>query len=74
MSPTLYTVEQLAAVEPAFTVGSLRKLVFNASPRQSSRGEIPGNGLIEAGAVLRQGRRVLIDRTRFLDFMRGAGG
>jgi hypothetical protein len=67
-----YTVAQFTTVEPAFTVGSLRKLIFNASPRQSSRGEIAGNGLLECGAVVRQGRRVLVDRTRFLEFMKGA--
>lgn len=66
---TLYTVEQFAAAEPAFTAAALRNLIFKAEPRQSSKGEIPGNGLIECGAIVRRGRKVMIHRERFLDWV-----
>ena len=65
---TLYTVEQFAKAEPAFTAAALRNLIFKAEPRHSSKGEISGNGLIEAGAIVRRGRKVMIHRERFLDW------
>ena len=66
--PMLYTVEQFAKAEPAFTAAALRNLIFKAEPRHSSKGEISGNGLIEAGAIVRRGRKVMIHRERFLDW------
>ena len=66
---TLYTVEQFARVEPAFTAAALRNLIFKAEPRHSSKGEIPGNGLIECGALVRRGRKVMIHRERFLEWL-----
>ena len=66
----LFTVEQFATRQPAFTEPSLRNLIFKAEPRQSSRGEIPGNGLLECGAIARLGRKVLIDEARFLEWIR----
>ena len=73
-APTLYTVEQFAEKETAFTEPSLRNLIFKAEPRQCSKGEIPGNGLIECGAIVRVGRKVLIDETRFLEWVRTQAG
>ena len=64
--PALYTVHQFAEIEPAFTQAALRNLIFKAEPRQSSKGPIPGNGLIEYGAIIRTGRKVMIHRERFL--------
>lgn len=66
---TLYTVEQFAVTEPAFTAPSLRNLIFKAEPRQSTKGAIPGNGLIECGAIVRRGRKVMIHRERFLEWV-----
>ena len=63
---TLYTVAQFAHTEPAFTAAALCNLIFKAEPRHSSNGEIPGNGLIECGAIVRRGRKVMIHRERFL--------
>lgn len=68
---TLFTVEQFAQKEPAFTPPALRNLIFKAEPRHSTTGEIPGNGLIECGAVIRCGRKVLIHRDRFLSWVEG---
>lgn len=66
---TLYTVEQFSAAEPAYSPAALRNLIFKAEPRHSSMGEIPGNGLIECGAIIRRGRKVLIHRERFLEWV-----
>lgn len=68
--PVFRTVEQFAEVHPVFTASALRNLIFKAEPRKSSLGEIPGNGLIEAGAILRVGRKVLIDEDRFFAWVR----
>ncbi len=63
---TLYKVDQFAEAEPAYTAAALRNLVFKAEPRESSKGTIPGNGLIECGAIVRCGRKILIHREKFL--------
>jgi hypothetical protein len=68
------TVDQLAERNPAFTIPALRNLIFKAETRQSSRGPIAGNGLLEAGAILRLGRRVLIDEAKFLTWVARCGG
>lgn len=67
----LYTVKQFPLAYPAFTASSLRNLIFNAGPRYSSRGEVPGNGLLEYGAILRVGRKILIDERAFFAWVRG---
>ncbi len=61
----VFTVRQFAGRNPAFTEAAIRNLVFKADSRHSTRGEIPGNGLIEAGAIVRIGRKVLIDEDAF---------
>ena len=66
---TLFTVEQFANAQPAFTAAAIRNLIFKAETRHSSKGEIPGNGLLECGAVIRVGRKVLIDAQRFLEWV-----
>ena len=53
--PTLNTVSQHIAKYPAFTVGGLRSLIFNEN----------SNGLAKSGAVVRIGRKVLIDENLF---------
>ena len=64
-APTLFTVEQFVAREPAFTALALRNLIFKAEPRHGSK----GNGLIECGAIIRLGRKVLIHEARFLSWV-----
>ncbi len=73
LRPILYTVEQFASAEPAYTAPALRNLIFKAEPRHSSKGEIPGNGLLECGAIIRCGRKVIIHRERFLDWTLAGG-
>lgn len=65
---TLFTVEEFVQL-PEFgylTKSSLRHLIFNSHPRCSASGEvIAGNGLVEAGAIIRMGRRILISAPEF---------
>ena len=65
-----FTVNQYSNKERGFTPASLRNLIFKAEPRVTYEGEIPGNGLIESGAIIRVGRKVLIDDQKFLEWMR----
>ena len=60
-----YTVAQFSERNPVFSEAATRNLVFKAESRESSLGTIPGNGLIEAGAVIRIGRKVLINEAKF---------
>jgi len=61
----LKTVNQFSEAHPAFPPAALRGLIFKANPRITHDGPQPGNGLIEAGAIIRIGRRVLIDEDKF---------
>lgn len=65
----LFTVNQFAEKHQAFTAAALRNLIFKAEPRQSSNGEIPGNGMIECGAIVRLGRKVMIDEDKFFEWL-----
>ena len=56
-----FTVKQFAESHPAFTVGSLRALIFNSNT----------NGLNESGAVVRINRRVLLNEPKFFDWVDG---
>lgn len=54
-----------------FTESALRALVHNAHPRLGSTGHrIAGNGLAEAGVILKVGRRVLFDLDRFDEWLK----
>ena len=57
------TIRQLSERFPAFSEPAIRNLVFCAKSRPSSKGEIPGNGLDRA--IIRVGRKVLIDAEQF---------
>jgi hypothetical protein len=63
-SKSLLTVPQFASRFPAWTQAGLRALILNSDDRVNSRGErLAGNGL--APAILRVGRKVLIDEHAF---------
>lgn len=49
------TVNQFTNKHPAFTKGGIRALIFNEN----------SNGIAKAGAVVRIGRKVLIDEAKF---------
>ena len=56
---TLYTVAKFSQRHSFITEGGLRFQIFNAKE----------NGLAESGAIIRIGRRVLIDEKRYLDWI-----
>ena len=56
----LLTIEQFVAQQPAMTKGGTRWAIFNEKY----------NGLAESGAIVRVGKRVLIDPVQFMDWMR----
>jgi len=53
--PKLSTVKQFTENHPAFTTGGLRAWIFNEHT----------NGLAKSGAIVRIGRKVLIDEAKF---------
>jgi len=53
--PNFQTVPQFAKSNPAFPVGGLRWQIFNEEK----------NGLKQAGAIVRVGRKVLIDTEKY---------
>ena len=63
-SRNLSTVHQFSQKHPAFTVGGLRWQIFNSRV----------NGLDQAGAILRVGRKVLIDEDRFFAWLDKVSG
>lgn len=67
----LATVRQTAqAYKGVFSESAIRDLVFRAEPRFNFKGDrLPGNGLAEAGALVRIGRRVLIDLDAFEEWL-----
>jgi hypothetical protein len=67
--PVYLTVEQFSQRNPAFTPAALRNLIFKADERESTKGRIAGNGLIQSGAIVRIGRKVLIVESRFFDWV-----
>lgn len=72
--PRLATIENTAkAFAPAgLTPAAVRAQVFKAADRYNSRGQpIKGNGLAASGALIRRGRRVLIDLDRYGAWLSG---
>ena len=57
--PNLQTVSQFVEQNPAFKIGGLRWQIFNEEK----------NGLKEAGAIVRIGRKVLIDSDRYFTWV-----
>ena len=70
-APVFSTVRQFSDKYPAFPQGSIRNLIFHASSRQSSQGRIDGNGLDVA--LIRIGRKVLINEARFFEWVEKQG-
>jgi hypothetical protein len=68
----LFTVEQFSDRHPAFPQSAIRSHILNSADRLNSRGErIAGNGLAASGAIVRVGRRVLIDEQAFFRWIAG---
>lgn len=60
---TILSVEQTAEQIPALTQAAIRWHLFN---RQT-------NGLSESGAVIKVGRRVLIDLPNYIEWLKAQG-
>jgi hypothetical protein len=58
-SRTVVTVEQLAEMHAALTRGGIRWDLFNRDH----------NGLVASGAIIRRGRKILIDPELYLDWL-----
>jgi hypothetical protein len=72
--PRLATVEKTAEKysDAGETPAAIRANIFKATDRINSRGEkIPGNGLAAAGAIVRRGRKVLIDLDKYGAWLAG---
>ena len=61
-SPQFLTVKQFITKHVAFTAGGIRSLLFYR-----------GDDAEKSGAVVRFGRRILIDEPRFLAWVRDGG-
>jgi len=75
--PTLSTVKNLPSFFPAvgLTVPAVHGQIFKSQDRIDSKGrKIPGNGLAAAGAIIRRGRKVLIDVDRYGAWLSGTDG
>lgn len=57
---SLLTVAQMAARHPAFSQASLRHWIFHAE----------SNGLAKSCALIRLGRKILIDEAAFIEWVR----
>lgn len=70
--PDLYPVRSFAEGFWRPGEASLGALILNSKDRLTSRGQtIRGNGLSGSGALIRCGRRILIDRQRFFAWLDG---
>ena len=70
----IVTVDVLASiyVDAGKTPSAIRADIFKADDRLNSRGErIAGNGLAAHGAVIRRGRKVLLDVHRYGNWLAG---
>lgn len=63
-SRVFLTVKQLAGQQPSLSEGGIRWDIFNAER----------NGLATSGAIIRRGRRILINPERYLDWLERRGG
>ena len=61
--PTLLTVKQFSEKHPAFPEGGLRHRIFFSSE----------NGLNRSGALVRNGRRILINEEKFFSWLLSIG-
>ena len=70
----IVTVDVLASIyaDAGKTPSAIRADIFKADDRLNSRGErIAGNGLAAHGAVIRRGRKVLLDVHRYGNWLAG---
>jgi len=64
--PQLFTLSKFAGKHSSFTtLSALTNQVFKAYSRQSTKGEITGNGMLDFGVIVRIGRRILINEANY---------
>ncbi|MDD5227806.1 MAG: hypothetical protein PHN45_09490 [Methylococcales bacterium] len=63
MTTTLLNVPQLAQKQPALTVGGVRAWIFNEEK----------NGLKDSGAIIRIGKKLMIDEDKFFAWIEAQG-
>ena len=61
--PALFTIRQFADCHPAFTEAAIRDLIFRSRPND----KFEPNGLDIA--IMRRGRRILIDEAKFFTWL-----
>lgn len=74
-SPRLATVKNLPSCFPLLelTAAAIHGHIFKAQDRLDSKGrKIPGNGLEQYGAIIRRGRKVLIDVDKYAAWLAGS--
>jgi hypothetical protein len=60
MTISMYlTVTQFCDIHKAFKIGGVRSIIFNEHQ----------NGLAESGAIVRIGRKVLVNQNKFFDWL-----
>ena len=72
--PKLATVKNLPSCFPllGLTAAAIHGHIFKSQDRFDSKGrKIPGNGLAETGAIIRRGRKVLIDVDKYGSWLSG---
>ncbi len=66
----IFTITKFSERHSDFiTKSALTNDVFKAKPRHSSKGEIPGNGMLDFGVIVRIGRKVLIDEDAYFRWL-----
>jgi hypothetical protein len=66
----LFTLPKFAERHCTFlSLAALTNQVFKAKSRQSTKGIIVGNGMEEAGAIVRLNGRVLIDEAAYFEWV-----
>ncbi|GEM_PF-1978950 len=61
-SGQIHTVQTLAASEPALNEGGIRWTIF-----------LHKSDLLESGAIFFSGKKLMIDRNRYIDFLKSGG-
>jgi hypothetical protein len=70
----LKTVATFSQDNPIFTQAALRGLIHKAKPYATHKGLAPANGLLESGAIIRLGRRLLINEPKFFAWIENQQG
>ncbi len=66
--PNLSTIKNLSSCFPLLelSIAAIHGHIFKSADRFDSRGrKIPGNGLAATGAIIRRGRKILIDVDKY---------